>query len=121
MLEGILASVISRIAGRYVDGASGPATRLRCGQRVRPNSARASTLLLRANRRFGHDEPNLCAGIDKKAAEMSVWKGEIRLKVRAAAAGPVEFAEPAKVLCVAVRPSAPGRRMRKRAVERAVC
>ena len=45
---------------------------------------------------------------------MSVWKGEIRLKVRAAAAGPVEFAEPAKVLCVAVRPSAPGRRMRKR-------
>ena len=52
---------------------------------------------------------------------MSVWKGEIRLKVRAAAAGPVEFAEPAKVLCVAVRPSAPGRRMRKRAVERALC
>ena len=38
---------------------------------------------------------------------MSVWKGEIRLKVRAAAAGPVEFAEPAKVLCVAVRPSGP--------------
>ena len=38
MLEGILASVISRLAGKYVDG------------------------------------------IDKQAAEMSVWKGEIRLK-----------------------------------------
>jgi vacuolar protein sorting-associated protein 13A/C len=38
MLEGILASVISRLAGKYVDG------------------------------------------IDKQAAEMSVWKGEIRLR-----------------------------------------
>lgn len=70
---------------------------------------------------FGHDTPNLCAGIDKKAAEMSVWKGEIRLKVcAAAAAGPLEFAEPAKVLCLAARPSAPGCRKRKQAVERAV-